>query len=134
MRRDMIGVMSCCGNPLVAGGGHGIGCKRYSNGSVERAPMSIFLLMADSDGSMRSRPESLGVAVRTKEEAERFLRWAKGRNYFYAVSYQEIPEPFVFNTFQEALESSVRRCGGNPSLLGFGADTGESDDKLSRSL
>lgn len=57
----------------------------------------IFILMADGDGTMRSRDIPLGVAVETEEEAKRFVQEG---NVGYTHSYQKVT---VFENKDEAL-------------------------------
>lgn len=51
------------------------------------APTEIFILMADSDGTMRSSDSPIGVAVTTQEEAQRFVREGK---VGYTHSYMKV--------------------------------------------
>jgi hypothetical protein len=59
--------------------------------------MELFVLMADSDGTLRSSDSPIGVAVTTKEEAERFVREGK---VGYSHSYSKV---LVFADKDEAL-------------------------------
>ena len=61
------------------------------------APTEIFILMADSDGTLRSSDSPIGVAVKTLEEAERFVREGK---VGYSHSYVKVR---IFDDKDEAL-------------------------------
>ena len=47
----------------------------------------IYLLKSDGDGTLRSKDESVGYAVLTEEEAQ---KWAKEYTYGYSNSYEKI--------------------------------------------
>ena len=59
--------------------------------------MEIFVLLADSDGTMHSKDEPWGVAVSSEEEAKRYV---KESNIGYSRSYTRVG---VFRTFEEAI-------------------------------
>jgi hypothetical protein len=60
-------------------------------------PKEIFVLLADSDGTLRSTDEPFGVAVTNEEEAKRFV--AEG-GVGYTQSYVKIT---VFDNKDDAL-------------------------------
>lgn len=57
----------------------------------------VYILLCDGDGTMRSIDEPFGVAVKSKEEAEKFLEV----NYGYTRSYQEVK---IYDNFNEYLK------------------------------
>jgi len=57
---------------------------------------TIYILLADSDGTMFSRPEPIGVAVKDPVEAEKYI---KANNQGYTQEFKEIR---VFDTWQKA--------------------------------
>lgn len=59
--------------------------------------MEVFVLLADSDGTMHSKDEPWGVAVTSEEEAQRYVRESK---MGYSRSYTRAG---VFRTYEEAL-------------------------------
>ena len=42
----------------------------------------VYVLMSDGDGTMHSRATPFGVAVDTKEEAERYVQEAKAKGWW----------------------------------------------------
>jgi len=64
----------------------------------------VFLLLADGDGTFHSSDQSLGLAVTTKEEAERFVH-DETRKVGYSRSYQEI---YIFDNKDTALDNFIR--------------------------
>lgn len=47
-------------------------------------PETVYVLLSDSDGCINSIPEPFGVAVRSEEEAEKFVRevrWGFRQNF-----------------------------------------------------
>jgi hypothetical protein len=66
------------------------------------APTEVFILMADSDGTLRSyaNHSPLGVAVTTQAEAERFVREGKVGKVGYSHSYAKVR---IFDDKDEAL-------------------------------
>lgn len=48
---------------------------------------SVYILMSDGDGTMRSRDTPFGIAVSSKEEAERFVEEG---GHGYTHSYEKI--------------------------------------------
>jgi hypothetical protein len=63
----------------------------------------VFVLMADDDGTIWSRPEPFGVAVTTESEAQRFVK--EGR-VGYSQCYFKIK---VFDNMEEAIEWRFER-------------------------
>lgn len=63
----------------------------------------IYVLLADGDGTMRSIDEPFGVAVKTKEAAEQYL---KDGGVGYSHSYTELR---VFNTAKEGIDWKYRK-------------------------
>ena len=56
----------------------------------------IFVLLADSDGTMRSKDEPWGAAVESEDEAKAYVT---SGNVGYSHSYKKIR---IFKTFKEA--------------------------------
>lgn len=61
------------------------------------APTEVFVLLTDSDGTLRSHDEPFGVAVTTEEEAKRFV---KDGGVGYTHSYAKL---VVFDNKDDAL-------------------------------
>ena len=59
----------------------------------------VFVLLADGDGTMRSKDEPWGAAVTTEEEAKRYTE--KG-NIGFTHSYTKVK---IFETYDEAKEA-----------------------------
>jgi hypothetical protein len=57
----------------------------------------VYVLLADDDGKMRSRPTPFGYAVKSEEEAMKFTDL---KNFSYQNDYEEL---LVFDTVEEAL-------------------------------
>lgn len=58
-------------------------------------PTEIFVLMADTDGTLRSSDSPIGVAVTTEEEAERFVEEGEvgyTRSYFKVLVFADKDE------------------------------------------
>lgn len=73
--------------------------KKHLSKSVSNSTYKvIYVLLADGDGTLRSKNEPFGVAVETKEEAELFV---KEYNFGYTQSYQEFK---IFKTTKDAIE------------------------------
>lgn len=64
----------------------------------------IYILLANSDGTMRSTDEPFGAAVTTEKEAKAF---AKKGNVGYTKSYQEVT---VYDTWKEAVEDIYNKA------------------------
>ena len=60
--------------------------------------IEIFVLLSDSDGTMRSSDEPIGIAVTTKEEAERYVAEA---GVGYTHSYKRVT---LFDNKDEGLK------------------------------
>ena len=58
----------------------------------------VFVLLADTAGTMRSGEDPFGVAVTNEAEAKKF---SKKRNIGYSQSYQKVR---IFETEKEAVE------------------------------
>ena len=67
--------------------------------------MKVYVLMADGDGSMRSRDEPFGVGVTTKEEAERFVQEG---GVGYTHSYRKIE---IFENKDDAITWTFKQSG-----------------------
>lgn len=65
----------------------------------------VYVLLADSDGTMRSNDEPIGVAVTSKEEAERYVREG---TVGYSRSYRKLT---IFDNMDEGIKY-VYRCYG----------------------
>lgn len=63
----------------------------------------IYILMADSDGTLHSSDEPAGVAVTTEEEAKRFVR---DGGIGYSHSYEEVK---IFNNKDDAVNYLINR-------------------------
>jgi hypothetical protein len=59
----------------------------------------VYLLLADGDGTLRSIDEPIGYAVKTEDEAKKFVE--KG-NIGYSRSYKKIT---ICNDFETVMES-----------------------------
>ena len=57
----------------------------------------VYILLCDDDGNTLSQTKPIGVAVTSKEEAEKFLKLG----YSYKDDYMEVD---VFDTLDEAIE------------------------------
>lgn len=62
----------------------------------------VYVLLADSDGTMRSYDEPFGVAVTTEEEAKRYV---KEGGIGYSQSYQKL---IVFDNKDEVIKKLKR--------------------------
>ena len=72
--------------------------EKQTEALVELFNRKVYILMADGDGTTRSRPEPFGVAVNSKEEAERFV---KEGNVGWNQTYSEIK---VFDNFESGVK------------------------------
>ena len=63
-------------------------------------PTEVYILMADCDGTMHSRNMPFGVAVTSKEEADKFVKEG-GVGYFH--SYEKVR---IFTSKDEAIKFS----------------------------
>lgn len=67
---------------------------------AKKLEKEIFVLMADRDGTMRSTNEPFGVAVKTKEEADLYV---KDGGVGYRHAYEKVE---IFDTKEEAIKSA----------------------------
>ena len=65
----------------------------------------VYVLLADGDGTMRSSDTPFGVAVASKEEAERFLKEGK---VGYTHSYAKVR---IFEKFEEGIKWAYSKGG-----------------------
>lgn len=73
--------------------------EKYMTSENNMIKNEVFILLADVDGTLRSRDTPIGVAVNSEEEAKRFVSEGK---IGYTHSYMKIT---IFSDLDDALDS-----------------------------